>query len=245
MSVGDISKEILGSARYNVLYEMCGLCWILERLDSLKERCGPISAVRLLRYQEQDDHAIVERVSWGEVADEEWNGFLPLERPVTPIQRRVCANHWRDLAGENAPLRAVLNGRLASAPEDLYDSFIRRELDRMEDEFNGARLVCGVIGHHQLGESSLERKKYGRKAGSHMVLTAEEQDSIRKAVEEKILEDFGITGKLWTLGRTRQYIQKQFHKAINERTLSDYMKRWGMSCQHLAKRARKQNPTGI
>ena len=95
------------------------------------------------------------------------------------------------------------------------------------------------------GDISLERKKYGRKAGSHMVLTAEEQDNIRKTVEEKIPEDFGITGKLWTLERTRQYIQKQFHKAINERTLSDYMKRWGMSCQRPAKRARKQNPTGI
>ena len=95
------------------------------------------------------------------------------------------------------------------------------------------------------GESSLERKKYGRKAGSHMILTAEEQENIRSAVEEKTPEDFGITGKLWTLGRTRQYIQKQFYKAINERTLSDYMKRWGMSCQRPAKRARKQNPTGI
>ena len=95
------------------------------------------------------------------------------------------------------------------------------------------------------GDISLERKKYGRKAGSHMVLTAEEQENIRKTVEEKIPEDFGITGKLWTLGRTRQYTQKQFHKAINERTLSDYMKRWGMSCQRPAKRARKQNPRGI
>ena len=28
------------------------------------------------------------------------------------------------------------------------------------------------------GESSLERKKYGRKAGSHMILTAEEQENI-------------------------------------------------------------------
>ena len=95
------------------------------------------------------------------------------------------------------------------------------------------------------GESSLERKKYGRKAGSHMVLTAEEQENIRKTVEEKIPEDFGIAGKLWTLGRTRQYIQMQFHEAIKERTLSDYMKRWGMSCQRPAKRARKQNPEGI
>ena len=95
------------------------------------------------------------------------------------------------------------------------------------------------------GEGSLERKKYGRKPGSHMVLTQEEQENIRTAVEERIPEDFGITGKLWTLGRTRQYIQKQFHKTINERTLSDYMKRWGRSCQRPAKRARKQNSTGI
>ena len=78
-----------------------------------------------------------------------------------------------------------------------------------------------------------------------MVLTEEEQGEIRKAVEKKIPEDFGITGKLWTLGRTREYIEKQFEKTIKERTLSDYMKRWGMSCQRPAKRARKQNPKGI
>ena len=78
-----------------------------------------------------------------------------------------------------------------------------------------------------------------------MVLTEEEQEKIRKAVEENIPEDFGITGKLWTLGRTREYIEKEYQKAINERTLWDYMKRWGMSCQRPVKRARKQNPQGI
>ena len=88
------------------------------------------------------------------------------------------------------------------------------------------------------GESSLERKKYGRKPGSHMVLTQEEQENIRKAVEEKRPEDFGLTGKLWTLGRTRQYIQKQFHKGINERTLSDYMKRWRSEERRVGKECR-------
>ena len=80
------------------------------------------------------------------------------------------------------------------------------------------------------GEASLERKKYGRKPGSHMVLTEEEQSDIKKTIEWKRPEDFGITGVLWTLGRTREYIQKRFRKAVNERTLSDYMRRWGMSC---------------
>ena len=95
------------------------------------------------------------------------------------------------------------------------------------------------------GESSLERKKYGRKPGSGMVLTDGEQEKIRKAVEEKIPEDFGIQEKLWTLGRTREYIEKALQKRVKERTLSDYMRRWGMSCQRPAKRARKQNPKGI
>ena len=95
------------------------------------------------------------------------------------------------------------------------------------------------------GETSLERKKYGRKPGSHMVLNEEEQSDIKEAIVEKRPEDFGITGVLWTLGRTREYIQKRFGKAVNERTLSDYMRRWGMSCQRPAKRARKQNPKGI
>ena len=34
------------------------------------------------------------------------------------------------------------------------------------------------------GEASLERKKYGRKLGSHMVLNAEEQSDIQKAIEK-------------------------------------------------------------
>ena len=57
--------------------------------------------------------------------------------------------------------------------------------------------------YQQEGESSLERKKYGRKAGSHMVLTAEEQDNIRKAVEEKIPEDLDSSWRTAEEGRYR------------------------------------------
>ena len=95
------------------------------------------------------------------------------------------------------------------------------------------------------GESSLERKKYGRKPGTHMLLEAWEQDEIRQAVVEKTPEDFGIPGKLWTLGRTSQYIRKRYGKDVSERRVSDYMKRWGLSCQRPVKRARKQDSKRI
>lgn len=95
------------------------------------------------------------------------------------------------------------------------------------------------------GEASFERKKYGRKPGTHMLLEAWEQAEIREAVVEKTSEDFGIPGKLWTLGRTREYIRKHYGKDVSERRLSEYMKRWGLSCQRPAKRARKQDPKRI
>jgi len=99
--------------------------------------------------------------------------------------------------------------------------------------------------YQRKGEASLERKKYGRKPGTHMLLETEEQAEIREVIVEKTPEDFGIPGKLWTLGRTKQYIQKRYHKEVSERRLSDYMKHWGMSCRRPAKRARKQNSSRI
>jgi len=95
------------------------------------------------------------------------------------------------------------------------------------------------------GEASLERKKYGRKPGTHMILSPEEQEEVRKAVESKTPEDFGLQGYLWTLGRTRQFIKQRFKKKISDQSVSDYMRRWGMTCQRPVKRARKQDPSRI
>jgi len=95
------------------------------------------------------------------------------------------------------------------------------------------------------GEASLERKKYGRKPGTHMRLSSEEQEEMQKTIVSKTPADCGLEGYLWTLGRTRQYIQKRFRKEISERSVSDYMRRWGMTCQRPVKRARKQDPSRI
>lgn len=129
--------------------ELCGFYWLLARLDGL-EQCGPVSAVRLPRW-DQRDNSVVTYTSWGEVHPGDWSRLLSLEQPVSPILRRACANRWRELQEENAPLRAVLNGVLAGVPEDFYDSFIRRELARMEEEFNESRLIGDVIGRCRLG----------------------------------------------------------------------------------------------
>ncbi len=134
---------------------------------------------------------------------------------------------------------------------------IRSQVVRLKKMGKGGREIEELTGvrqnriseiwtaYQREGEGSLERKKYGRKPGTHMLLEAGEQAEIREVIKEKVPEDFGIPGKLWTLGRTRQYIQKRYHKEVSERRLSDYMKRWGMSCQRPTKRARKQDISRI
>ena len=131
--------------------EMCGFYWMTAQLNSLKDRCGPISMVELPAYEQMDDGTIVTRNGWGDVSPGEWYKFLSLEQPMSLAFRRSITAQWRSLQEENAPLRAVLNGHLVSAPADFYDSFIRRELARASDEFHEARIIGNIIGRFQLG----------------------------------------------------------------------------------------------
>lgn len=133
--------------------ELCGFYWMTAQLDGLQKQCGPIHMVRLPPYEQREDGTLVIRNGWGEVSPDEWSGFLPFEQRMSPAFRRSVAAQWRSLQRENAPLRAELNGRLVSAPEGLYDHFIREELARASDEFQEANIIGNVIGRFQLGVS--------------------------------------------------------------------------------------------
>lgn len=130
--------------------ELCGLCWLLCQLNG-QGKGGSVSMVRLPRWEERPDGVLVERLGWGDVTPREWSRFLSLEQPASSIRLRAAANRWRELQEENAPLRAVVNGRLTSVAEDFYDPFLRRELARMPEEFREAVLIGEVLGRCRLG----------------------------------------------------------------------------------------------
>ena len=65
--------------------------------------------------------------------------------------RRSAARHWQELQEENAPLRAEINRRLVSVPEDFYDCFIRTELPQVGEAFLQGRLIGRVMSHSQMG----------------------------------------------------------------------------------------------
>ena len=106
---------------------------------------------RVLCRSERPDGAVVQYVGWGEVEPYQF-GRMALSGEKLPVNAmRMMADRWKQLQQENAPLRAVLNGRLVSAPESLYDSYILREIAAQGQEFNGAMVVGNVLGKYRLG----------------------------------------------------------------------------------------------
>lgn len=133
--------------------EICGLYWFLEQLNQWKVHSAQIFTIRLPEWEADEKGNIVQQISWGEVACNEWYRHLYLQKPVLPMFCQCCASHWRALQKENAPLRATLNGQLVSAPETLYDDFIIREIAAEDESFQEAMIVGRTLGKYQLGIS--------------------------------------------------------------------------------------------
>ena len=79
------------------------------------------------------------------------------------------------------------------------------------------------------GGSSLEPKKRGFQKGTHLLLTSEEQAEIRETVMTRRPEEIGIPGSLWTRKRVCAYVWKNYRKTISDGSVSDYMRRWGLT----------------
>ena len=132
----------------NAPYSLCGLYEVLWLLRD----CGcPVTAVEMPRWMPLEDGTAQSCLNWGELSPGDWAAYLPLEREIPKSLRRAVAAEWSRLRAENAPLRAVINGRLHSVGEDFYDPFIRAHIP--DGTFRVAQLIAEVLGRCQLGIS--------------------------------------------------------------------------------------------
>lgn len=131
--------------------DACGLYWLMDQLRPVGLEKPDITIVRLPVFQEMPDGTVVQYAGWGEVEPYQFGRLALLGEKLPVNAMRVMADHWKQLRQENAPLRAVLNGRVVSAPESLYDPYILREIAVQEREFKGAMVVGSVLGNYQLG----------------------------------------------------------------------------------------------
>lgn len=128
--------------------ELCGFCHLMTELPGGAD----VRAVGLPTCEAFDDH-VTTYTGWGEVHPGHLADFLHQERVLSPTEHWFFSGQWKLLARENAPLRAVVNGRLMGVGADFYDGFILRELGRAGEEFQEARLIGDVLGRYQFGIS--------------------------------------------------------------------------------------------
>lgn len=126
-------------------YSRCGFYSLCRMLQSYKNE---VHVVKLPEYAVRKTNIVSYR-NWGEVSAEEFAGFLSHERILTKEEVRMYALLWIELTEENSPLRAVINGRVTSVPEDFYDFLIWKGLTCKP--VKEARLIGDILGYFQIG----------------------------------------------------------------------------------------------
>ncbi len=132
----------------NAPYSICGFYFVCNLLRNID--CN-ISIVSLPEYKKVSDNEIVTYSHWGEVDAGRLYQFLPLEKELSQIEKKIVSDNWHELMEENAPLRAIINGKITSVPEDFYDFIITRNLP--ENDFIMARFMGKLLGEYNLGIS--------------------------------------------------------------------------------------------
>lgn len=131
--------------------DVCGLYWLMEQLRPIGFEKLDVTIVELPMWETRPDGCVIQYNGWGEVEPYHLGRMASLGKKLPTNYLRGLANRWRELQQENSPLRAVINGKLVSVPETLYDTFILRELDAQDSEFREGVLVGQVLGKYQLG----------------------------------------------------------------------------------------------
>lgn len=127
----------------------CGLGWVLEQLRPLDFAKLDLRLVELPPWTERAEGQTAH--SLGDLHPAQWCRLPETARPLAPARAAALAARWRALQQEDAPLRAVLNGVLVSAAEDLYDPYLRRVLEELPETFQEAELIGLTLGRFPLG----------------------------------------------------------------------------------------------
>lgn len=87
------------------------------------------------------------------------------------------------------------------------------------------------------GAKCLKEKKRGRKPGEKRLLTPAQEKEVRNILIDKTPDQMKLGFMLWTRAAVCQLIQEKYNITITLRNMSEYLKRWGMTCQRPTKKA--------
>src|SRR4051812_27132354 len=95
------------------------------------------------------------------------------------------------------------------------------------------------------GLDSLPGGRTGRPLGSGRSLSDPQADRIKELIDDHSPADSGIAHALWTRRAVRDLIRKELGLELAERTVGQYLRRWGYTSKKPARRSREQRPDEV
>lgn len=103
-------------------------------------------------------------------------------------------------------------------------------------------LVSRIWSSYQKGGiEALKPETSGRKVGEGKLLTSTEEREIRQIIIDKTPDQIKMSYMLWTRQATSELIKRKYKKEISLRSITNYLKAWGFTCQRPTKRAYSQD----
>jgi len=99
--------------------------------------------------------------------------------------------------------------------------------------------------YKKFGEKGLKPHKRGRKRGEKTLLTPEQEQEICKTIIDKTPEQLKMSFALWTRRAVSDLVKRKYKINLSLRTVTNYLKRWGFTCQRPTKKAYSQDDVRV
>lgn len=147
-----------------------------------------------------------------------------------------------------------LDGRLLNPTTQNY---LRQQAIRLREQGKRSGEIATYLGVHRTtvcgwwsqyqreGKVALKQQPRGAKFGEGRRLSAVEEATVQRLLQEHFPDQLNIDSALWTRGAVQTLIACECGVEMPIRTVGEYLKRWGYTPQKPLKRAYEQDPQAV
>ena len=114
---------------------------------------------------------------------------------------------------------------IAPKQENMTNRAIADTLDISGD------YVRHVLEMYRNNNSLPEEKQRGRAIGEKCKLSLKIEEEIKRQITQTTTDQQGLSASLWLRTAMQEFIENKYDIYILIRTISTYLKHWGMTCQ--------------
>lgn len=101
--------------------------------------------------------------------------------------------------------------------------------------------VSRIVRSYKQNGCLLKEKTRGRKKGEKRTLSVKQEREVQRLIIDKYPDQMKLGFALWTRAAVKELIQRLYGIHMPMRSISNYLNRWGLTCQRPAKRAISQD----